>query len=120
MPVPVSSARADGTMRVVVSALDADPTIDAQNVRSALRDAERSLVECLDSKSGAGIVALAFSIERDGAVGNVVEGSKTTLRDERARLCIARIVQEMRFSSTTASRPEVAVELEVRPRRVVE
>lgn len=120
VPVPARTASAAGPqMRVVVSELMTDPTIDAQSVRSVLRDAETRLVECVDGK-GAGIVAMSFPLEHDGSVGSVVEGSKTTLKDERARLCIERIVAEQRFSSTVGSRAEIAVSFEVRPRREVE
>jgi hypothetical protein len=120
VPVPARTASASGpAMRVVVSELMTDPTIDPQGVRSVLRDAETSLAECVDGKAS-GIVALSFPLEHDGSVGTLVEGSKTTLKDERARLCIERIVAEQRFSSTAGSRAEIAVSLEVRPRREVE
>jgi len=121
VPVPARTASASGpAMRVVVGELMADPTVDPQGVRAMFRDAETSLLECLDAKSAAGIVAISFAIEHDGSVGTLVEGSKTTLADERARICIERIVAEMRFSSTARSRAEIAVSLEVRPRRAVE
>ena len=121
VPVPSSRASAVGpAMRVVVSELVADPTIDPQGVRSVFRDAETSLFGCLDAGSGAGNLALSFPIEHDGSVGNVVEGSRTTLAGERARLCITRIVRGMRFARASAGRAEVAVTLEVRPRRAVE
>ena len=121
VPVPARPASPSGpTMRVVVSDLATDPTIDPQGVRSVLRDAETSLLECVDEKTAPGIVAISFPLEHDGAVGTLVEGSKTTLKDERARLCIERIVAEQRFSSTAGSRAEIAVSLEVRPRRAVE
>ena len=121
VPVPARTASPSGpTMRVVVSDLMTDPTIDPQGVRSVFRDAETSLLECLDDKSGSGIVAVSFPLEHDGAVGTLVEGSKTTLKDERARLCIARIVAELRFSRTAGSRAEIAVSLDVRPRGAVE
>jgi hypothetical protein len=107
-------------MRVVVSELATDPTIDPQGVRSVFRDAETSLIECLDDKGAAGIVAISFPLEHGGSVGTLVEGSRTTLKDERARLCIERVVGEMRFSTTAGSRAEIAVSLEVRPRRAVE
>src|SRR4051812_36960661 len=88
VPVPARTASAAGpAMRVIVSELMTDPTIDAQSVRSVFRDAETSLVECVDSKSS-GVVAMSFPLEHDGSVGSLVEGSKTTLKDERARLCI--------------------------------
>jgi hypothetical protein len=120
VPVPARTASASGpAMRVVVSELMTDPTIDPQGVRSVLRDAETSLAECVDGKAS-GIVALSFPLEHDGSVGTLVEGSRTTLKDERARLCIERIVAEQRFSSTAGSRAEIAVSLEVRPRREVE
>jgi hypothetical protein len=124
VPIPARTASASGpTMRVVVSELATDPTIDPQGVRAVFRDAETSLLECLDvgeTKGASGIVAISFPLEHDGAVGTLVEGSKTTLKDERARLCIERAVAEMRFSSTAGSRAEIAVSLEVRPRRAVE
>ncbi len=121
VPVPARPASPSGpTMRVVVSDLATDPTIDSQGVRSVLRDAETSLLECVDDKTAPGVVAISFPLEHDGAVGTLVEGSKTTLKDERARLCIERIVAEQRFSSAAGSRAEVAVSLEVRPRRAVE
>jgi hypothetical protein len=121
VPVPARPASPSGpTMRVVVSDLATDPTIDPQGVRSVLRDAETSLLECVDGRTAPGIVAISFPLEHDGAVGTLIEGSKTTLKDERARLCIERIVAEQRFSSTAGSRAEIAVSLEVRPRRAVE
>lgn len=124
VPVPARTASASGpTMRVVVSELVTDPTIDAQGVRAVFRDAETSLLECVDAhdgKTAAGIVAISFPLEHDGSVGTLVEGSKTSLKDERARLCIERIVAQLRFSSTAGSRAEIAVSLEVRPRRAVE
>jgi hypothetical protein len=121
VPVPARTASASGpTMRVIVSELVTDPTIDPQGVRAVFRDAETKLLECLDAAGGAGIVAISFPLEHDGSVGTLVEGSRTTLEDERARLCIERIVAEMRFSSTAGSRAEIAVSLEVRPRRAVE
>lgn len=120
VPAPARTAGAAGpAMRVIVSELMTDPTIDAQSVRSVLRDAETSLVECVDGKSS-GVVAMSFPLEHDGSVGTLVEGSKTTLKDERARLCIERKVAELRFSSSSGSRPEIAVSLEVRTRREVE
>ena len=121
VPVPARTTSVSGPpMRVVVSELETDPTIDPQGVRAVFRDAETSLVECLDGKSGAGLVAMSFPLEHDGSVGTLVEGSKTTLKDERVRLCVERIVTEMRFSSTAGSRAEIAVSLDVRPRRAVE
>lgn len=121
VPAPARTASASGqTMRVTVSELMTDPTLDPQAVRAVFRDAETSLVECLDAARAPGIVAISFPIEGDGSVGALVEGSKTTLKSERARLCIERIVAEQRFSSTAGSRAEIAVSLEVRPRRAVE
>lgn len=121
VPVPArTTSVSDLPMRVVVSELETDPTIDPQGVRAVFRDAETSLVECLDGKSAAGVVAMSFPLEHDGSVGTLVEGSKTTLKDERARLCVERIVAELRFSGTAGSRAEIAVSLSVRPRRAVE
>lgn len=121
VPVPARTASASGpTMRVTVSELITDPTLDPQAVRAAFRDAETRLCECLDAERAEGLVAISFPIEGDGSVGRLVEGSKTTLKSERARVCIERIVGEMRFSSTAGSRAEIAVSLEVRPRRAVE
>lgn len=121
VPVPARTASASGpVMRVMVSDLQTDPTIDPQGVRSVFRDAETSFTECLDGKGSAGIIAMSFPLEHDGSVGTLVEGSKTTLKDERARLCVERIVAGLHFSSTAGSRAEIAVSLEVRPRRAVE
>lgn len=121
VPVPAKTASASApTMRVVVSELRTDPTIDAQSVRSVFRDAETSFTGCLDDKGSSGIVAISFPLEHDGSVGTLIEGSKTTLKDERARLCVERVVAELRFSGTAGSRAEIAVSLEVRPRREVE
>jgi hypothetical protein len=121
VPVPARTASAAApTMRVVVSELLTDPTIDPQGVRALFRDEETRLVECLDADRGAGIVAMSFPIEGGGSVGTLVEGSKTTLKSEPARVCIERIVAEMRFSSPAGSRAEIAVSLEVRPRRAAE
>lgn len=120
VPAPARTAGGSGpAMRVIVSELMTDPTIDAQSVRSVFRDAETGLLECVDGKS-TGFVAVSFPVEHDGSVGTLVEGSKTTLKDERARLCIERKVAELRFSSTAGSRAEIAVSLEIRPRREVE
>lgn len=121
VPVPARTASASGpTMRVTVSELMADPTLDPQAVRAVFRDAETRLVECLDAERAEGLVAISFPIEGDGSVGALVEGSKTTLKSERARVCIERVVAEQRFSSPAGSRAEIAVSLEVRPGRAVE
>ena len=121
VPVPARIASASGpTMRVIVSELVTDPTLDPQAVRAVFRDAETRLCECLDAERAEGVVAISFPIEGDGSVGALVEGSKTTLKSERARVCIERIVAEQRFSSPAGSRAEIAVSFEVRPRRAVE
>jgi hypothetical protein len=59
-----------------------------------------------------------FLIERDGAVGDIVEGSKTTYGSEAVRLCVARLVSALRFPrGREEGRPEVEITLEVTPRR---
>ena len=63
---------------------------------------------------------MSFPVDHDGSVGRVVEGSKTTLKDELARLCIERIVAELRFARAGGGSSEIAVSLEVRTRREVE
>src|SRR4051794_17011569 len=89
VPAPAKPAgNGAQVMRVVVSELETDPTLDAQSMRSALRDAETSLVGCLDDRRPSGLVAVTFAIEASGAVGSLSSGAATTLPDERARVCI--------------------------------
>ena len=67
-----------------------------------------------------GLLPLHMSgIERDGAVGDIVEGSKTTYGSEAARVCMERIVATMRFArgAHDQGRAEASVTLEVTPRR---
>jgi hypothetical protein len=124
-PVSVAasaSARsgAPAPMRVALADVQADPTIDSQQIRGVIRDEETGLLRCVGNKAETGAIALSFPIEADGTVGNIVEGSKTTYHNEDARVCVERLVGRMRFPSTAGSRSEVAITLEIRPRRAGE
>jgi len=114
-----SPVGAPPSMQVSVSEVRADPTVDSQSIRSALRDAESALLTCVDGGGSTGVVVLTFPIERDGAVGDIVEGAKTTYGSEAARVCMERIVATMKFprGAHDEGRAEVTVTLEVSPRR---
>jgi len=98
--------------------VQADPSVDTAAIKARLRDAETALLTCVDGGS-TGILVLTFPIERDGAVGDIVEGSKTTYGSEAARVCLERIVATMRFprGASASGRAEVTVTLDVSPRR---
>jgi hypothetical protein len=101
-------------MTVLVTAVEADPTLDAQAIRRSLRDAETALLSCLDPGGSTGVLVLSFPVEHDGAVGNVIEGSQTTYGSEDARVCVARLIAAMRLPRGRGDqRAEVRVTLEV-------
>jgi hypothetical protein len=105
-------------MKVMVADVRAEPGVDPQAIRSTLGDAEAALLACLDEGGSTGVIVLSFPIARDGAVGDIVEGSKTTYGSEAARLCIERMVVALRFPrGRDEGRPEVEITLEVSPRR---
>jgi hypothetical protein len=117
VPAPRSSGGAlpsSATTRVVVAELTADPSLDAQAIRDAFRDAETGLLGCLDAKGGSGTVALMFAVEHDGAVSDVREGA-STYKGEPARRCIAHAVDEMHLPPIAGSRADASVVLQIRP-----
>jgi hypothetical protein len=114
----VGSTSEPPTMAVIVADVHAEPGVDRQAIRSTLRDAEAALLACLDEGGSTGVITLSFPIEHDGAVGDIVESSKTTYGSEAARLCIERLVSALRFPRDHANgRSEVEITLEVSPRR---
>lgn len=123
VPAPAqgsAAAPAVATMRVVVNELSADPSLDAQAIRDAFRDAETGFAGCLDGASGTGLLALSFAVEHDGEVADVVEGAATTYKSDGAKRCIERIIDKMTLPATAGSRASAAVVLEIRAKRSAE
>ncbi len=117
--VPERALAAPPSMQMSVTDVRADPSLDAHAIASQLKDAETALLTCVTGGGSTGILVLTFPIERDGAVGDIVEGEKTTYGSEAVRVCMERIVATMRFprGPTAEGRAEVTVTLEMSPRR---
>jgi len=112
VPAKTFNAISPPPMSLYIGDVRADPTLDSQAIRSTMRDAERAFLACLPSDGSTGVIALSFPIERDGSVGDIVEGVKTTYFSEDARVCIERLIAVMRFPVARRAGP---AQVEVAP-----
>jgi hypothetical protein len=75
-------------------------------MRAMFRDARPACSSASRRERARRIVAISFAIEHGGIGGHAGRGLRAYARGRRARICIERIVAEMRFSSTAGVAPD--------------